>query len=89
MAWNGVKIMERKMHRRLRINKDHVEMIEELTKHNQIYKGYVLDERREIDYYRIYLASGIIIETELCPVDNFPCEKWKLPKQSTTRNNSD
>ena len=80
MSW--IMISDRRTGRRLKINKDHIEMIEELTKHNQVYKGYVLDDRREIDYYRIYLDSGIIIETNLYPKHNFPVERWKA-KQST------
>ncbi len=75
MAW--IKITDRRTKRRLKINKDHIEMIEELTKHNQVYKGYVMDENRDIDFYRIYLASGIIIEAGIFPKFNFPCEKWK------------
>ncbi len=85
MSW--IMIKDRRVGRRLKINKDHIEMIEELTKNAQIYRGHVPEEQREIDYYRIYLTSGIIIETSLYPKNNFPTERWKV--KSTEKNNDD
>ena len=82
-------IMDRRAGRRLKINKDHIEMIEELTKDAQIYRGHVPEDQREVDYYRIYLTSGIIIETNLYPKHNFPIEKWRVKPLNKEKNNDE